>query len=71
MDSWLLKTTVKRHENQNRKQRSTNKKALKNNRQIKCNNKKQKKKAIWNITLTLDHYPRNGQMGDTDPSSDM
>ena len=44
MDSWLLKTTVKRHENQNRKQRSTNKKALKNNRQIKCNNKKQKKK---------------------------
>ena len=28
---------------------------------------KRKVKAMGNITLTMDHYPRNGQMGDTNP----
>ena len=28
-------------------------------------------KAIGNITPTMDHYPRNGYMGDKDPQSDI
>ena len=40
----------------------------KNNRKIKKN---RKIKAMGNITPTMDHYPRNGQMGDTDPQSCM
>ena len=40
----IAQTTVKRHENKNKKQ-----------------------KAMGNITPTMDHYPRNGYMGDTDP----
>ena len=54
----VAQTTVKRHENKNTKQRSTNKKSIKRNRKIK---------AVGNITPTMDHYPRNGQMGETDP----
>ena len=36
---------------------------------IKYNRKLKNKKikAMENITPTMDHYPRNGQMGDTDP----
>ena len=37
---------------------------------IKINGKvkhRKKLKAMGNITPTMDHYPRNGQMGDTDP----
>ena len=30
-----------------------------------------KMKAMGNITPTMDHYPRNEQIGDTDPSSGM
>ena len=37
---------------------------IKNNRKIKTN---RKIKAMGNITPTMDHYPRNGSMGDTDP----
>ena len=39
------------------------KKSLKNDRKIKYN---KKIKAMGNITPTMDHYRRNGQMGDTD-----
>ena len=36
---------------------------------IKYNRKLKNKKikAMGNITLTMDHYSRNGQMGVTDP----
>ena len=44
------------------------KKSLKNDRKIKYN---KKIKAMGNITPTMDHYRRNGQMGDTDSESDM
>ena len=57
MDSWLLKLTIKRHENKNKNQRSTNKQIIKNNRKLKNN---WKAKAMGNITTTMDHYPRNG-----------
>ena len=40
----------------------------KNNRKIKKN---RKIKAMGNITPTMDHYPRNGSMGDTDLQSCM
>ena len=36
----------------------------KNNRKIKCN---KIIKATGNITPTMDHYPKNGQMEDIDP----
>ena len=45
----VAQSTVKRHENKNRKQRPTNKKSQKNNRKIKHN---KKIKAMGNITLT-------------------
>ena len=35
-----------------------------NNRKIKNN---RKVRAMENITPTMDHYPKNGQMGDNDP----
>ena len=38
---------------------------IKNNRKIKKKNRKIK--VMGNITPTMDHYPRNGSMGDTDP----
>ena len=59
----VAQTTVKRHENKNKKQRWTNKESKKY-RKIKKN---RKIKAMGNITPTMDHYPRNGSMGDTDP----
>ena len=39
------------------------KKSQKNDRKIKYN---KKIKAMGNITPTMDHYRRNGQMGDND-----
>ena len=35
------------------------------------NKKSWKVKTMGNITPTMDHYPRNGKMGDTDPQSCM
>ena len=37
---------------------------IKNNIKVKNN---RKVKAMGNITSAIDHYPRNGQMGDDDP----
>ena len=37
------------------------------NLKTKTKNKLTEKKAMGNITPTMHHYPRNGQMGDTDP----
>ena len=58
IDSWLLKLLSRdmKTKAQNKDQPTKNHK--KNNRKIK---------AMGNITPTMDHYPRNGQMGDTDP----
>ena len=56
MDSWLLNLLSR-----DKKTKTKNKdqpRNIKNNRKIK---------AIGNITPTMDHYPRNGQMGDTNP----
>ena len=53
MGSWLLKL-LSRHENKNK----NNKWSLKKYRKIK---------ALRNIKPTMDHYPRNGLMLDTDP----
>ena len=55
-----------RHENKNKKQRSNQQTIMKNNRKIENNTKT---KAMGNIAPTMDHYPRNGYMGDTDPYS--
>ena len=55
-----------RHENKNKKQRSNQQTIMKNNREIENNTKI---KAMGNITPTMDHYPRSGYMGDTDPYS--
>ena len=62
MGSWLLKTTVNRHENKSEKKRINQQTFRINSRKIK---------AIGNITPTMDHYPRNGYMGDKDPQSDI
>ena len=56
MDSWLLNLLSR-----DKKTKTKNKdqpRNIKNNRKIK---------AIGNITPTMDHYPRNGQMGDNNP----
>ena len=59
MDSWLLKllsrdmTTKTKNKDQPKKIEK-----IKNNRKIK---------AMRNITPTMDHYPRNGYMRDTNP----
>ena len=48
--------------------------ALKNTSTIRKNNLKQRpgeKKNMAYITPTMDHYSRNGWMGDTDPRSDI
>ena len=31
----------------------------------------EKVKTVENLTSTMDHYPRNGQIGDADPQSSM
>ena len=63
MDLWLLKLLSRdmKTKPKNKDQPTNNHKKP---RKIK-NNKKVK--AVGNITPTMDHYPRNGQMGDTDP----
>ena len=57
IDSWLLKRLLRdmKSKTENKINQQT---IIKNNRKIK---------AKGNITPTMDHYPRNGQMGDTDP----
>ena len=62
MDSWLLKLLSR-----DMKTKTKNK-----DQPTKSHKKKQKKiykkiKAMGNVTTTMAHYPRNGQMGDTDP----
>ena len=58
MDSWLLKLLS---ENMNTK--TANKAQSTSNQKVKIN----KVNAMGNITPTMDHYPRNRQMGDTNP----
>ena len=62
MDSWLLKLLFERHEKKKKTTKINQQKTIKNNRKLK---------AMGNITPTMDHYPKNGQMGDTDPQSCM
>ena len=64
INSWLLKLLSRDMKTKTKKQRSTIKQRtiIKNNRKVK---------AMGSITPTMDHYPRNGQMGDTDPQSCM
>ena len=57
MDSWLFKL-LSRDMKTKTKTKINQQTIIKNNRKIK---------AMGNITPTMDHYPRNGQMGDTDP----
>ena len=38
---------------------------------VKIVYRKEKLKAMGNITATMDHYPRNELIGDNDPRSDM
>ena len=59
MDSWLLKLLSR-----DMKTKTKNKTIIKKTRKIKNN---RKVKAMRKITPTMDHYPRNGEMGDTDP----
>ena len=54
-------TTVKRHESKNKKTKII----IKNNKNQTEDNRKIK--GMGNITPTMVHYPRNEQMGDTDP----
>ena len=57
IDSWLLKLFSRDMKTKGKnKDQPTN--SYKNNRQVK---------PVGNITPTMDHYPRNGWMRDTDP----
>ena len=47
--------------------KTTNKDQPTNSQKVKNN----KVKTMGNITPTMDDYPRNGLMGDTDPQSCM
>ena len=63
MDSWLIKLLSRENKNKNMKTKIKNKDQpiniiIKNNNQIK---------AMANRTPTMDHYPRNGKVGNTDP----
>ena len=63
VDSCLLKLLSRdmKTKTKNKDQPTNNHKTdrkIKNNRKVK---------AMGNITPTTDHYPRNGQMRDTDP----
>ena len=62
MNSWLLELLSRdmKAQTKTKDQPTNNKKhprKLKNNRKVK---------AMGNIIPTMDHYPRIGQMGDTD-----
>ena len=63
MDSLLLKL-LSRTCKQKQKTKINQQTIIKSNKKLKNNIKV---KAMGNITPTMDHYPRNGQMGDTDP----
>ena len=63
MDSWLLQL-LSRDMKTKTKNKDQPTKIIKNDRKIKNNGKV---KAMGKITHTMDHYPRNGLMGDTDP----
>ena len=58
MGFWLLKLKQKHKTNINQQAIIKNSRKIKNNRKIK---------AMGCITSSMDHYPRNGKMGDTDP----
>ena len=62
MDFWLLKLLSENHENKKKQTKITQQTAMKNNRKVK---------AMGNKAPIMDHYPRNGQMGDADPYSCM
>ena len=53
---------------QNKKPKINQHTIIKYRRKIK---NQRKIKAMGNITPTMDNYPRDGRMGDTDPQSDI
>ena len=61
IDPWLLQPLSRDMKTKSKDQPAL---IMKNNRKLKNN---RKVKAMGNITPTMDHYPRNRQMGDTDP----
>ena len=63
MDSWVHKVLLRdmKTKTKNKDQPTNN---HKNNRKLKNN---RKIKGMRNITPTMDHCSRNGQMGETDP----
>ena len=64
VDSWLLKLLSRGMETKTKNKDQPTKNHKKDSRKIKYN---KKIKAVGNITPTMDHYPRNGQMRDTGP----
>ena len=62
MYSWLLKLLSKDMKTKTKSRDQPT--IIKNNRKNKNN---RKVKAMRNITPTMDHYLRNGQLRDTDP----
>ena len=63
MDFLVAQTTDKCHW-KNSKRKINQQTIIENNRKI-INNRKVK--AMGNIKHTMQHYPRNGWIGDTDP----
>ena len=61
LDSWLLQPLLQNMKTTKNKDQPTN-----NHKNRKLKNKR-KIKAVGNITPTIDHYTRNGWMGDTHP----
>ena len=59
-------TTIKRHEN--KKTKISQQAIIKNDKKLKNN---RKINVMGNITPTMNHYPRNERMRDTNPLSDM
>ena len=64
MGSWLRKLLSRGMQPKTKNKAQPTKNHKKNNRVMKYN---KKTKAKENVTPTMDQYPRNGQMGDTDP----
>ena len=60
MGSWLLKLLSKGMKSKTKDNKYQPKTIIKNIRKIK-----------WEITPTMDNYPRNRQMGGTNPQSDV
>ena len=63
MDSWLVKL-LSREMKKKQETKINQQTIIKNSRKTKNN---RKVKTTGNITPTMDHYRRDGQMGDTDP----